>query len=170
DRKVNGKQLLYYRTNISQRYISDEDKQDKSLTTKKGSVWREAMPVTGVNKIAVDALIEEIRQKSSNTMTFISTAINLLNDSTNSNSNLLLGKNRSLDNKLHVLELLLSQAHIPIQRAHTIRLVNSLEQQPEPWIRSYIETGKNTESTVNNGQWYYFNPYNGNVGLPEDRL
>lgn len=166
-RKLSGPQTLYYRLNLTKRYS------DEVSNSSKGVTWREAMPLHGANKLAADALINEIRQKSSNTATFITTAISIVNETNNDNVNLLLGNDKSVENKVNVVELLLSQAYIPIQRAHTLRLVNSMNQTPELWIRSYIETTKRDEKTNRNvlvGEWNYFNPQTGNIGLPDDYI
>lgn len=176
-RKISGKQTLYYRLNLTKRY-SDEITQSN-----KGKTWREPIVMTGVNKQAAESLIKEIRQKSSNTETFITTTINTVNDTQNDNVKLLLGSDNSIENKVNVMELLLSQAYIPIERAHTLRLVNSTDQTPEIWIRSYIESSRKFDKTdklenpngvANNssgsGNLVYFSPIKGNIGLPEDRI
>ena len=72
---------------------------------------------------------------------------------------LLLGGDASTANKAKVVDLLLSIAHVPMERVHTIRLQAEVAQSPELWLRSF------------NGQkWLYFNPESGEQGLPEDRL
>lgn len=167
-RKTSGKQTLYYRLNLTKRYSDEEEER------KKGETWREVIPVSGAQKLATDTLINEIREKSSNTVTFITTTINMVNDTSNDNVNLLLGKNKSLNNKVKIIESLLSQAHIPIEQVHTLRLSNSLNQTPELWIRSYINNnnkkGENSNQKNEKGQWYYFNPLTGGIDLPNDRL
>ncbi len=65
----------------------------------------------------------------------------------------------SLEKKAHIVETLLSIAHVPMERVHTIRLVADLQQSPELWLRSF--SGEN---------WLYFNVVTGEQGLPSDRL
>ncbi|WP_258305030.1 hypothetical protein, partial [Escherichia coli] len=78
--------------------------------------------------------------------TFISEAIKRVNNVEDDNVKLLLGGDASTANKASVIELLLSIAHVPMERVHTIRL--SVEQQtPELWLRSF-----------NGDRWLYFNP------------
>lgn len=65
----------------------------------------------------------------------------------------------SLEKKAHIVETLLSIAHVPMERVHTIRLVADLQQSPELWLRSF-----------NGENWLYFNVVTGEQGLPSDRL
>ena len=72
---------------------------------------------------------------------------------------LLLAGDPSTPHKAQVIELLLSIAHVPMERVHTIRLVADQPQNPELWLRSF-----------NGTDWLYFNPETGEQGLPSDRL
>jgi len=149
---------------------------DEIENSVKGDIWRTPIAVAGLEKGAADRLVKEIRSKSANVSTFITTTINMINDSSNSDVKLLLNNNNSIENKVKAIELVLSQAYIPIQQAHTLILDKSTNQTPTLWIRSYIEANKtvdNRDSSVtssNNGHWYYFNPTSGNVGLPVDQV
>ncbi|QIQ21287.1 UUP1 family membrane protein [Zophobihabitans entericus] len=163
-RRVSGPQTLYYRVNITKRYT------DEVAHSTKGTSWREPIVMKGADKLAADALINEIRQKSSNTTTFITTAINVINDTTNDNVNLLLGKSKTPENRVKTIEVLLSQAYIPIQQVHILHLTSSTSQTPELWIRSYIDTGRRAENSTSTGEWFYFNPTSGAMGLPEDAI
>src|SRR5690606_41038866 len=58
-----------------------------------------------------------------------------------------------------LIDLLLSMAHVPMERVNTIRLAAGVAQTPELWLRSY-----------NGSQWLYFNADTGEQGLPADRL
>lgn len=168
-RKVTGKQTLYYRLNVMKRYS------DEITNNSKGLTWREPIATKGANELAVNALVNEVRSKSSNIATFISATINLVNDTNNDNVNLLLGGDKSVENKVKVIELVLSQAYIPIQRVQTLKLVSGGVQTPSLWIRSYyVDASKKTDNSSNNnelvGQWHYFNPLTGNIGLPDDQI
>lgn len=157
-RALSGKQSIFYRTNII-RKLNGETIQTK------GEIYRQSIVVTNENeKNAIDRLTKEIRSKSSNTSTFITTAINLINDSSNGDVKLLLKGNNSTNNKIKILEVILSQAHIPIQQVHTLILERSDNQTPKQWIRSYIE------STPNKGSWQYFNPIDSSTNMPENEL
>ncbi|WP_392563942.1 UUP1 family membrane protein [Orbus wheelerorum] len=168
-RSVSGQQTLFYRLNLTKRFS------DEIENSEKGDLWRAPIAVAGPEKEAVERLVKDIRSKSANVSTFITTTINTINDSTNSDVQLLLNNKNSLENKVKAIELILSQAYIPIQQAHTLVLNQSTNQTPTLWIRSYIEANKsvdNRDSSTNggNGSWYYFNPINGSVGLPADQV
>jgi hypothetical protein len=70
-----------------------------------------------------------------------------------------LGGDASTAKKAKVIDLLLSIAHVPMERVHTIRLAADIAQSPELWLRSF-----------NGENWLYFNPESGQQGLPADRL
>ncbi|AWM80196.1 hypothetical protein DKL61_07375 [Gammaproteobacteria bacterium ESL0073] len=172
-RRESGLQTLYYRLALTQRDSLNTTQQTK------GSIWRESIPLTEQQQVAAKTLIDGIRQKSLDTSTFITATIKAVSDTKNDNVSLLLDNNDSVANKVNVIDLLLSQAHIPIQRVHTLRLIQGINQKPELWIRSYIEStvAKNTvadkkdaNATSSTGKWVYFNPETGKVGLPNDRI
>ncbi|WP_392561907.1 inactive transglutaminase family protein [Orbus sturtevantii] len=168
-RSVSGQQTLFYRLNLTKRFS------DEIENSVRGDIWRAPIAVAGPEKVAVEKLVKEIRSKSANVATFITTTINMINDTSNSDVQLLLNNNNSIENKVKVIELVLSQAYIPIQQAHTLLLSKSTNQTPILWIRSYIQTNKsidNRDSSNNGdgGSWYYFNPINGDVGLPDDQV
>lgn len=151
-RRASGNQTLYYRLVLTKRYASEQ-------TPSKGPIFRESIPVEGVEKIAAEALLAPIRQHSADVETFISETIKRVNNVNDDNVKLLLGGDTSTDNKARVIELLLSIGHVPLERLHTIRLIAEQAQSPELWLRSY-----------NGSKWLYFNPETGQQGLPEDRL
>lgn len=173
-RRESGLQTLYYRLVLTER--------DSASTTNPigGPTTRESIPLTEQQQVAADTLITNIRKKSLDTATFITETIKVVNEERNDNVNLFLGKNTTIANKVAVIELLLSQAHIPIERVHTIRLISGTNKKPELWMRSYIEPtvvkNKVDTRTVTNktsstaGQWFYFNPLTGKKGLPKDRI
>ncbi|MCJ0973400.1 inactive transglutaminase family protein [Pseudomonas sp. PS1] len=151
-RRANGNQTLYYRLVLTRRYSGEQTK-----TT--GPIFRDSIPVEGAEKIAAEALLSPIRQHSADVETFISEAIKRVNNANDDNVRLLLGGDASTANKARVVELLLSIAHVPMERVHTIRLAADTAQSPELWLRSF-----------NGDKWLYFNPENGEQGLPKDRL
>lgn len=155
-RKVSGQQTLFYRFNLA--------KAAEAPPAPPGETWRSPIPVQGNEKIAVDAIIAEIRQKSVDTVSFISTTAARLNDARDDNVRLLLKGDDSAAGKMRVLEVILSQAHIPMQLAHTLRLADG-GHEPELWARSYIEVDKEQKAG-----WYYFNFETFSEGLPKDRL
>ncbi|MGV8842337.1 MAG: inactive transglutaminase family protein [Pseudomonas sp.] len=150
-RRVSGKQTLYYRLVMTKRYSAE-------LLKEKGPIYRESIAVEGPEKIAAEALLAPIRQHSADVETFVRETIKRVNLN-DDNVKLLLGGDASPQNKAKAIELLLSIAHVPMERVHSIRLVAEQAQTPELWLRSF------------NGQkWLYFNPDTGEQGLPADRL
>jgi hypothetical protein len=150
-RRANGDQTLYYRLVLTQRYGVEQNEE-------KGPVYRESLPIAGAEKIAAEALIAPIRQHSADVETFVSEAIKRVNNTSDDNARLLLGGDPSVARKASAVELLLSIAHVPVERVHTLKLSDSV-QTPELWLRSY-----------NGKHWLYFNPETGERGLPRDRL
>ncbi|MBB1519807.1 osmotic stress tolerance membrane protein RloB [Aquipseudomonas guryensis] len=151
-RRASGNQTLYYRLVLTKRYSGEQPKA-------KGPIYRDSIPVEGAEKIAAEALLAPIRQHSADVETFISETIKRVNNSGDDNVKLLLGGDASTQNKAKVIELLLSIAHVPMERVHTIRLAADIQQTPELWLRSF-----------NGENWLYFNPDSGEQGLPQDRL
>lgn len=151
-RRASGKQTLYYRLVLTKRYSGEPAKA-------KGPIFRDSIPVEGAEKIAAEALLAPIRQHSADVQTFISETIKRVNNASDDNVKLLLGGDASISNKAKVIDLLLSIAHVPMERVHTIRLMADIQQTPELWLRSF-----------NGENWLYFNPDSGEQGLPADRV
>ena len=151
-RRASGNQTLYYRLVLTKRYTADK-------TKAKGPIFRDSIAVEGPEKIAAEALLAPIRQHSADVETFISETIKRVNNPNDDNVKLLLAGDPSTPHKAQIIELLLSIAHVPLERVHTIRLVADQPQTPELWLRSF-----------NGSDWLYFNPETGEQGLPSDRL
>lgn len=151
-RRVSGKQTLYYRLVLTKRYTGDK-------TKVKGPVFRDSIAVEGPEKIAAEALLAPIRQHSADVETFISETIKRVSNPSDDNVKLLLAGDPSTAHKAQIIELLLSIAHVPLEKVHTIRLVADQPQSPELRLRSF-----------NGNDWLYFNPETGEQGLPSDRL
>ncbi|MFS2159251.1 inactive transglutaminase family protein [Pseudomonas sp. Pseusp122] len=151
-RRASGNQTLYYRLVLTKRYNGDKPRT-------KGPIFRDSMVIDGPEKIAAEALLAPIRQHSADVETFIGEAIKRVNTLSDDNVKLLLAGDTSTPNKARVTELLLSIAHVPLEKVHTIRLIADQPQTPELWLRSF-----------NGKDWLYFNPDTGAQGLPEDRL
>ncbi|WP_375739576.1 inactive transglutaminase family protein [Pseudomonas boanensis] len=151
-RRASGNQTLYYRLVLTKRYSGEKPKD-------KGPIFRDSIPVEGAEKIAAEALLAPIRQHSADVETFITETIKRVNNINDDNVKLLLAGDPSTSRKAQVIELLLSIAHVPMERVHTIRLISEQAQSPELWLRSF-----------NGENWLYFNPETGEQGLPTDRL
>ena len=151
-RRASGNQTLYYRLVLTKRYSSEKPKI-------KGPTFRDSLPVEGPEKIAAEALMAPIRQHSADVETFVSETIKRVNNLNDDNVKLLLAGDTSVQKKAKIIDLLLSIAHVPLERVQTIRLVADQPQTPELWLRSF-----------NGNEWLYFNPDTGEQGLPSDRL
>lgn len=151
-RRAKGNQTLYYRLVLTKRYSAEK-------TKVKGPTFRDSIAVEGPEKLAAEALLAPIRQHSADVETFISEAIKRVNNPNDDNVKLLLAGDPSSSNKARIVELVLSIAHVPVEKVHTIRLVADQPQTPELWLRSF-----------NGTDWLYFNPDTGEQGLPTDRL
>lgn len=113
-RRANGKQTLYYRLVLTKRYTGEKTKE-------KGPIFRDSLPLEGPEKIAAEALLAPIRQHSADVETFVSEAIKRANNGNDDNVKLLMAGDTSLEKKAHIVETLLSIAHVPMERVHTIR-------------------------------------------------
>lgn len=151
-RRASGNQTLYYRLVLTKRYSTEKAKI-------KGPTFRDSLAVEGPEKIAAEALMAPIRQHSADVETFVSETIKRVNNPNDDNAKLLLAGDNSPMKKAQVIDLLLSIAHVPMEKVHTIRLVADTPQSPELWLRSF-----------NGNAWLYFNPETGEQGLPNDRL
>ncbi|MGU9852035.1 osmotic stress tolerance membrane protein RloB [Pseudomonas koreensis] len=151
-RRAKGNQTLYYRLVLTKRYTAEK-------TKIKGPTFRDSIAIEGPEKIAAEALLAPIRQHSADVETFIGEAIKRVNNANDDNVKLLLAGDPSTPHKAKIVELLLSIAHVPVEKVHTIRLVADQPQTPELWLRSF-----------NGNDWLYFNPETGEQGLPTDRL
>ncbi|MHC8310092.1 osmotic stress tolerance membrane protein RloB [Pseudomonas sp. GT1P32] len=151
-RRAKGNQTLYYRLVLTKRYTGEKSKI-------KGPTFRDSIAVEGAEKVAAEALLAPIRQHSADVETFIGEAIKRVNNVNDDNVKLLLGGDPSSGHKAKIVELVLSIAHVPVEKVHTIRLVADQPQTPELWLRSF-----------NGTDWLYFNPETGEQGLPTDRL
>jgi hypothetical protein len=151
-RRAKGNQTLYYRLVLTKRYTAEKSKI-------KGPTFRDSIAIEGPEKIAAEALLAPIRQHSADVETFIGEAIKRVNTVNDDNVKLLLAGDPSTPHKAKIVELLLSIAHVPVEKVHTIRLVADQPQTPELWLRSF-----------NGNDWLYFNPETGEQGLPTDRL
>lgn len=151
-RRATGKQSLYYRLVLTKRLTGEQN-------ISKGPTFRDSMPIKDAEKVAAEALLAPIRQHSADVETFISEAIKRVNNVNDDNVKMLLEGDNSTESKTRVVEKILSLAHVPMQRVHTLRLTTKHQQSPELWLRSY-----------NGTQWLYFSPESGQQGLPADRL
>ncbi len=151
-RRASGAQTLFYRLAISSRFGGESPAEE-------GPVYRDPVEVDEAEQVAVDALLDPIREYSADVETFIGEAIKRLNQPDNDHVKTLMGGEPSPETKADALEVLLASAHVPIQRVHVLNLSNPNAQELDLWIRSF-----------NGKRWLYFEPESGAKGLPDDRM
>lgn len=151
-RRATGDQILYYRLALAQRFMIDPPRDT-------GPQFRPLPQLGDAEQVALQALLEPIRERSADVQTFISETIRVVNDGSNHNVRLLLAGQDTVEQRARVIDLLLASAHIPSQQVHTIELSRTSPQKPELWLRTY--TGR---------AWLYFNPVTLEQGLPSDHL
>lgn len=95
----------------------------------KGPTFRDSIAVEGLKNRRL--FLAPIRQHSADVETFISEAIKRTNNLNDDNVKLLLAGDPSTPHKAKIVELLLSIAHVPVEKVHTIRLVADQPQTPE---------------------------------------
>ena len=151
-RRARGEQVLYYRKTLSRRFATPGGEAE-------GPQFRPRPPLQGAERLAAEALLEPIRQRSADVESFISETIRTVNEREDDNVRLLLSEDDSEASRARVVELLLGSAHIPAEKVHVLRLSEAARQTPELWLRSYAGE-----------RWVYFHPRTGQQGLPDDRL
>lgn len=129
-RRASGNQTLYYRLVLTKRYSNEKAKI-------KGPTFRDSLALEGPEKIAAEALMAPIRQHSADVETFVSETIKRVNNLNDDNVKLLLAGDTSSMKKAQIIDLLLSIAHVPLEKVHTIRLIADTPQTPELWLRSF---------------------------------
>ena len=150
-RRPEGKQSLYYRATVRR---SNEDK------VKIGETYTPKSPFKHeLEKLAAQALVAPIRDRSADIETFVSEMVKLLNQKDNNNAQLLLRGNNNQENKALIASKLLTLVHIPAEIIHALPLIGGSNVIPSTWIRSF-----------NGKKWLYFNPANGTEGLPSNFL
>ena len=152
-RKPEGRQSLYYHVSVARRTAVEEAEEPGETYTDKNQFN------TPIEQLAAQSLTDDIREKTADIQTFVTTAIRTLNDSDNNNAQLLLEKVESSSGRASVLVRLLSQAHIPAYIMHALPLKDGGNIKPVVWLRCY-----------NGRQWLYFDINSGDEGFPKDML
>lgn len=151
-RRAQGRQVLYYRLVLSRRFASGSQ-------AEAGPQYRQPPQLAEAEQVAADGLIEHIRRRSADVETFVAETLRVVNDDLDDSVRLLLAGDRSILRRAEVAELILAQAHIPVQQAHVARLGHGVQSEPDLWLR-----------TFNGRRWSYFNPQSAGQGLPRDSI
>ncbi len=151
-RKTHGKQYLYYRLTLMQPTTNEQTPHVLPPDSLNSHEY------TGAKKIAADAIITEVREKSADTSTFTSETIKYLNSNDN-NVKILLKDRHTLSEVASETTHLLSNAKIPAQVVHGVFLEPTIRAKTQTWLRSF--DGK---------EWHYYNLKTAEQGLPSDVL
>ena len=137
-RRASGPQALYYRL-----VVTNRERQDPGNGPQEASV--PAPYLAGPEKVAVQALLDQIRVRSGNIATFTAAALKRLNDDTDQNAQLLRGSDRSPINLARTAVLVLNSANIPAREAHVLPLRSGSYAMPETLL-----------SAFDGREWIYF--------------
>jgi len=151
-RRVTGRENLYYRITLKPRkrvrnvhYEAPENNENLTLTAQQ--------------TIAADTIIKEVREKSSDTASFTTLVIQMLNKTDNQNASLLLGNDTSDSHVALMTQVLLKKANIVSTPLQGIFITKKPNLTIVPWLA--VKSDKD---------WLYFNPANGEESLPENFL
>lgn len=150
-----GKQILYYRLIVQPRATPSKItyRQIKNSSSEKRQTFNEA------EQAAIKAILEEAKSKSSDNSSLVSHVINILNQSTNQNSSLLLGNDHSNQHIVLVATQTLSQIGMEAYLLQGMLLETAKDTTFIPWLA--VRHGK---------EWNYFDPQSGEEYLPPDFL
>ena len=137
-RRASGPQALYYRL-----VVTNREHQNTAAIPQEASV--PAPFVEGPEKIAIQALLDQIRGRSGNIATFTAAALKRLHDDTDQNAQLLRGSDRSVENLARTAVLVLNSANIPARAVHTLPLRTGSYAMPETLL-----------SAFDGREWIYF--------------
>ena len=147
-RRASGLQALYYRL-----VVTDRERQGSGRARQEASV--PAPRLEGPEKVAIQALLEQIRGRSGNIATFTAAALKRLNDDADQNAQLLRGSDRRPENLARTAVLVLNSANIPAHAVHVLPLRTGSYAVPqtllgvfdgEDWIYFDLEESRRTKS------------------------
>lgn len=150
-RKAHGEQSLYYRA------IFYPDPAVEGHLTKLKEFPK--FELTPAEKSAADDVINEAKAKSADTPTFTAEVLRRLRDPNERNAELLMGHNLQPTHITEAAIKILTLAKVPSRFIQTIELKNQKSAKFQPYLAVYDDEA-----------WHYFNPSNGQQGLPKDVL
>lgn len=150
-RRADGRQTIYYRVVVYEDPASDE-----SDTT---PPFPPRPRVEEPYSTAIQELVSEVREHSADPASFTAELLRRMNDPSP-------GQN---------VELLLSRASTPTQFVLVVNQVLAAERIPARLVRGLILSGQQRRAPLipwleihDGDQWLYFNPRNGDQGLPDN--
>lgn len=161
-RRASGEQVLYY-----QLHLARDDNQNSTLQPNLNNQQEQAVyfpEVPGYSEATatiVDALLDEVRQKSADIKTFTRELLHRFNaDDPDENVQVLLSNIKTDAARVELLRVVLAGARIPSRMAQVLLLHDGMRHgKLEPWLQ--VHDGQ---------QWLSFNPSNGIAQLPENAV
>lgn len=152
-RKATGYQVLYYRLHLARDPAAQEEKPKSPPPVMTVPEYPELI------RSAVDAVIEEARSKSADTLSFSRALLLRLNPATpDANISLLRQDTATQEDWVGRIIDILAGADIPARMTHILRLVDGAKHASlTPWIEVYAKEG-----------WHPFNPQTAEPGIPKE--
>lgn len=151
-RRATGPQSLYYRVNVF------PTKPNQTLRTTKRPELLADYHFAFAEKSAADAILNQVRAKSYDSLTFAIETLKLLTQP-DDNVELLLKNDQTMATVVNVATHLLAGAKIPARSAHGVFLNPDITHRKNIEFSTFL-------SIWADGQWHYINPYTLTSGLP----
>lgn len=157
-RKIKGEQVLYYHLQLARDESTGmEGGQSASKKKSKTPEFPEVPEYPEVIETAINAILDDVREKSADIATFARELLIQLNaKQPNENVQLLLSEAKTPEMRINLIKILLAGARIPTRAVHILILKEGVRHgQLTPWLQ------------VHNGEeWLTFNPDTGEEGIP----
>jgi len=156
-RRAKGEQVLYYQLQLA-RDENEQIEEDKEKKKKKGKVEFPEIPEYSEGiATAVNALLEEVRQKSADIKTFTRELLSRINaEKPDENVKLLLSIAKNEQEKVQLIRQILAGARIPSRTIQVLLLREGVRHgELSPWLQVHNEQ-----------EWLTFNPDNSESDLP----
>ena len=161
-RRAKGEQVLYYQLHLA-RDDNPISSPKPNLTSHHGQdIYFPKVPgYSEATATIVEALLDEVRQKSADIKTFTRELLLRFNaEEPDENVQVLLSNIKTDKARVALLRAVLAGARIPSRTAHVLLLRDGLRHgKLEPWLQVHDGT-----------QWLSFNPGNGIAQLPDNAL
>ena len=151
-RRARGEQFLFYRATIRP-VASLRETREKWPQIKTPEI------VDDARKLAIDAVLADVRAHSADSETFVSEVIKRVSSvSPDGNVKSLLGRNTAMEDRIEVMSQVLAGANIPVRAVHGLRLQTyERDAQFIVWMEAWYENS-----------WHSFDPLTGEPRLDPD--
>lgn len=162
-RRAKGEQVLYYHLQLARDNNEDviEEMIDNSKKSKEKIVFPKIPEYSEGKATAVNALLEEVRQKSADIKTFTRELLLRFNSKTpDENVQLLLSEVKTDKERVNLIREVLAGARIPSRTIHVLLLREGMRHGSlTPWIQVHNEQ-----------EWLSFNPGNSERVMPKNSV